>query len=172
MNFSSLINSPIFISALTGALVIIVVVLLVLVIRMQTKINRLLGGSASAKNIEGAITEIAGNMKDIEKFRKELETYLITVENRLKKSIQSVQTVRFNPFKGTGSGGNQSFATAFLNQDGDGVVLSSLYSREHVSIFSKPIKGGKPEFELSEEEMSAVTTAFIETQKGISIHSK
>jgi hypothetical protein len=138
---------------------IVLIILVILVIRLQSKINKLLGGSASAKTIEEGITGISNNMKDIEKFRTDLEKYLATVENRLKKSVQSVQTIRFNPFKGTGSGGNQSFATAFLNQDEDGVVLSSLYSREHVSIFSKPIKGGKPEFELSEEENAALKEA-------------
>jgi len=164
MTFSSLITSPTFISAVLSVLVLLVVVLIIRVVQMQIKINKLLGGSASAKTIEDAVTGIANNMQDVEKFRKELETYLVTVENRLKKSVQSVQTIRFNPFKGTGSGGNQSFATAFLNQDGDGVVLSSLYSREHVSIFSKPIKAGKPEFELSEEENAAVAAALKDAQ--------
>ncbi len=96
----------------------------------------------------------------LESFKKELETYLTTVESRLKKSVQGIHTVRFNPFKGsTGSGGNQSFATAFLNELGDGVVVSSLYAREHVSIFAKPIVRGKSEFELSEEEAEAVKVA-------------
>jgi predicted PurR-regulated permease PerM len=153
--------SPVFLLAAGVAVAVILIVFVILVVRMQTKIKRLLGGSAGAKSIEAGIAEIANNMKDVEKFRTELEKYLTTVESRLKKSVQSVQTIRFNPFKGTGSGGNQSFATAFLNQDGD--VLSSLYSREHVSIFSKPVKSGKAEFELSEEEAAALR----EAQKGI-----
>ncbi len=163
MTFALINIPPVFILAALALFAIILVVLVILVVRMQSKIKRLLGGSAGAKNIEAGINEIATNMKDIEKFRAELEKYLTTVESRLKKSVQSVQTIRFNPFKGTGSGGNQSFATAFLNQDGDGVILSSLYSREHVSIFSKPVKAGKPEFELSEEE----TAALKEAQKGM-----
>ena len=39
-----------------------------------------------------------------------------------------------------------------LNEEGNGVVLSSLYSRERMSIFAKPIKNGKSEYELTEEE--------------------
>jgi hypothetical protein len=149
-------------SALVG---IIVIVLIVIVVRMQSKLNRLLGGSTTAKDIESSLAGIASSLTEFERFRTELEKYLTTVESRLKKSVQSVHTVRFNPFKGTGSGGNQSFATAFVNQEGDGVILSSLYSREHVSIFSKPIKAGKAEFELSEEETAALAEARSKLEK-------
>ena len=77
----------------------------------------------------------------------------------MKKSVQAVSTIRFNPFKGNGSGGNQSFATAFLNEDTDGVVISSIYSREHTSVFSKPINKGVSEYELSGEEKEAIENA-------------
>jgi hypothetical protein len=56
-------------------------------------------------------------------------------------------------------GGNQSFATAFLNEDGDGVVISSLYSREHTSVFAKPVKKHSSEHEMSNEEKEAMEEA-------------
>jgi len=122
---------------------------------MYVKLRRFLVGIDS-KNIGDSLNFVSGNLKDLQNFRKELEEYLTTVEKRLKKSVQSVNTVRFNPFKGIGGGGNQSFSTAFLNEEGDGVVISSLYSRDHVSVFSKPIKKMKSEYELTEEEKEAV----------------
>ena len=112
-----------------------------------------------SKNIADSLTNIAGGMKDLQAFRKDMEEYLTSVEKRLKKSVQSVHTVRFNPFLGTGGGGNQSFATAFLNEAGDGVVMSSLYSREHVSVYSKPVKKFGSDHELSTEEKEAVEKA-------------
>ena len=136
-------------------LCVAVLVLLGLVIWMYVKLRRFLVGIDS-KNIGDSLNFVSGNLKDLQNFRKELEEYLTTVEKRLKKSVQSVNTVRFNPFKGIGGGGNQSFSTAFLNEEGDGVVISSLYSRDHVSVFSKPIKKMKSEYELSEEEIAAV----------------
>jgi hypothetical protein len=99
---------------------------------------------------------------DIEKmhhFQKESLAYFEEIEDRLSRSIQAVKTVRFNPFKGTGEGGNQSFSTAFINENGDGVVISSLYSRDRVSIFSKPIAEFQSEFELTEEERGVVDEA-------------
>lgn len=88
-----------------------------------------------------------------------MESYLITVEKRLKKSVQSINTVRFNPFKGTGSGSNQSFSTTFLNEEKDGVIISSLYSRDHISVYSKPVNKGDSEYELSDEERESLNAA-------------
>jgi hypothetical protein len=132
-----------------------IIVLIALVINLYSKLKKFLIG-ASSTNLDDSMISIANSLKEFEKFKNELETYLLTVEKRVKKSIQAVNTVRFNPFKGTGSGGNQSFATAFLNEDKDGVIISSLYSRDHVSVYSKPIKGGSSEYELSEEEKNAL----------------
>ncbi len=139
-------------------LLIAVIVLIVMIVKLQKKLNSFLIGSSST-NLDDSINSINASIKEFEKFKSELEKYLTTVEKRLKKSVQAVQTVRFNPFKGNGSGGNQSFATAFINEDSNGVVISSLYSREHVSVYSKPIKNGVSEYELSEEEKQAVAEA-------------
>ncbi|MGH7249434.1 MAG: DUF4446 family protein, partial [Minisyncoccia bacterium] len=56
---------------------------------------------------------------------------------------------------------NQSFAIGMMNEDGDGLVLSSLYSRERMSIFAKPIKRGKSEYELTAEEKEALNKAKV-----------
>lgn len=136
-------------------LFIVVCILIGYIISLNSKLKKFLIGSSS-QNLDDSIDSINTSVKELESFRIELEKYLTTVEKRLKKSVQTVNTVRFNPFKGTGSGGNQSFATSFLDEDNNGVVISSIYSREHTSVFSKPIKGGKSEYELSEEEKQAV----------------
>jgi hypothetical protein len=133
-------------------------ILLGLVLWLYFKMRRFLVGIDS-KHIGDSLTVVSSGLKDMREFRSELEKYLTGVEKRLRKSVQSVHTVRFNPFKGVGGGGNQSFATAFINEEGDGVVISSLYSRDHVSIFGKPIKKHASEFELSEEEKAAISNA-------------
>ncbi len=135
-----------------------IVILAILVIRLEYKMKKFLV-SKSSTNIDDSLVDLNTRAKELEVFRTELETYLKTVEVRLRRSIQGVATLRFNPFKGTGGGGNQSFSTTFINEEGDGVVISSMYSREHVSIFSKPIKKHSSEFELSEEEKSTLLEA-------------
>ena len=65
--------------------------------------------------------------------------------------------VRFNPFEETG--GNQSFALALLDADGDGWVLSSLHARSGTRVYAKAIVGGRSDTGLSEEETTAIKQA-------------
>lgn len=143
-------------------LIIIVLALIAYIAHLNNKLNNFLIGSGT-KNLDESLSSINSSIDELKNFRIELEKYLTTAEKRLKKSVQAVHTVRFNPFKGTGGGGNQSFATAFLNEEGDGVIISSLYSREHVSVYSKPIKNSASEYELSQEEKEALS----ETKKSL-----
>jgi len=84
-------------------------------------------------------------------------------DNRaIKKScrhhLQKFGLVRFNPFGDTG--GDQSFAAAFLTGQGDGVVISSLHGRATSRVFGKPIKNGKQSgYQFSQEEQHAVDLA-------------
>jgi uncharacterized protein YcsI (UPF0317 family) len=133
-------------------------ILLGLVIWMYMKLRRFLI-VVDAHNIGDSLKHVANNLKELQSFRTDMQSYLTNVEQRLRKSVQSVHTVRFNPFKGTGGGGNQSFATTLINEEGDGVIISSLYSRDHVSVFSKPIKKHSSEYELSDEERESLENA-------------
>ena len=135
-------------------------VLLGLVFSLYFKMRKFLVGIDS-KHIGDSLTVVSSGLKDMQEFRSDLEKYLTDVEKRLRRSVQSVHTVRFNPFKGTGGGSNQSFATAFINEDGDGVVISTLYSRDHVSVFAKPVKKHISEYELSGEEKEAISATSL-----------
>lgn len=148
MSMGLTIDSVLWIIGIIGLIAIADVVWLVFLTR---KIKHLLGGT-QAKDIQEALVLIRKDLDKFQQFKSEINAYLETVEHRLKRSVQSVETLRFNPFKGTGDGGNQSFSMAFIDENGDGVIISSLYTRERVSVFSKPIKKFISEFELSEEE--------------------
>ena len=73
------------------------------------------------------------------------------------QSLQKVGVVRFNPFADTG--GDQSFAVALLDADGNGVVLSSLHGRADTRIFAKPVQAGRSKHALSDEEQDAIRKA-------------
>ncbi len=142
-----------------GLIFVAVLILIGMIIQLNNKLKKFLVGN-KAENLNDSIVYLDTSVKELGAFKKEMETYLTAVESRLRKSVQAVHTVRFNPFKGTtDSGGNQSFATAFLNESGNGVVISTLYARERVSIFSKPITKGVSQYELSLEEKEAVSVA-------------
>lgn len=147
---------PIDLNLLVYILIGICVILIGWIVRLEMRINRLLGGSG-ARSLEDSIVHAKKDIENLETFRKDSLNYFNDVEKRLARSIQSVETVRFNPFKGVGEGGSQSFATSFISEKGDGVVVSSLYSRERVSVFSKPIKQFSSQFDLTDEENEVVS---------------
>ena len=57
----------------------------------------------------------------------ELGARTAVVEVAQRRALQRTGLVRFNPFEDTG--GNQSFALAILDAQGNGIVMSSLHSR-------------------------------------------
>jgi len=148
------INSEILVYTLIGVLIIF----LIWNVRIEIKLKRLLSGKG-AKSLEDTIVHIREGHDELHSFRKEVEQYLELVEERLARSVQGVETIRFNPFKGTGSGGNQSFSTAFLNESGNGVVISTLYARDRMSFFSKPVSNFSSSHELTSEEKEAIEKA-------------
>ena len=133
-----------------------VIILIIWLIRTELRLRKLLAGKDAA-SLEGVIAALVEASRGLEKNDAKIEREIEQIEARLKRSIQGVETIRFNPFKD--SGGNHSFATALVNEEGDGVVLSSLYARDRVNIFAKPIKKHASEFELTAEEKEALAKA-------------
>ena len=141
-----------------GALALVIVILFIWVIWLQNKLGKLLVGKS--KNLDESFAVVTKEIADLKKFRSNSEETFKITDSRLKKTISGVETIRFNPFKGDGSGGNQSFATAFLSEEKNGVIISSMYSRDHISVFGKPIKNLTSEHgELTAEEKEAMKKA-------------
>ena len=135
----------------------IIGLLLFWIIRLEIKLRKLLGKRNGT--LDDALDTLRKDTDYLKKYAEKATEHFSTIDKKLKKTISGNETVRFNPFKGTGSGSNQSFATALVNAEGDGVVISSLYSRDHVSVFSKPVKDMSSEYELTAEEKTALQNA-------------
>lgn len=89
---------------------------------------------------------------------EELTEYCQKIEKEGRFHIKKVGVLRFNPFKDTG--GNQSFVLALLNEENDGLVLSSLYTRTGSRWYVKKVQEGKGvEVNLSKEEEEAIKKA-------------
>jgi hypothetical protein len=134
----------------------VVVIILLWILMMEIRLKKIFTGS-KASNLEEMIVLVGKKIVKIEETEVAINKHLVEVDNRLSKSIRNVEAVRFNPFMDAGS--NQSFAIAFMNDEGNGVVMSSLYARDRMSIFAKPIVNGKSEFELSSEEKEVLDKA-------------
>lgn len=106
---------------------------------------------------------IIGNKRKIESLDgdvKDLYGITAAIHKLSLKSIHKASVVRFNPFRDIG--GDQSFSVALLDADNDGVVISSLYSRDGARVYAKAIKGGMSQkYPLAEEEKEAIKRASI-----------
>jgi hypothetical protein len=74
-------------------------------------------------------------------------------------AISRIGLVRFDAF--SDAGGAQSFALALLDDDGDGIVLTSLHSRPTTRLYVKAIRRGVADAPLSGEEQQALQEAGI-----------
>ena len=134
----------------------IVVLILLWILMIEVRLNKIFAGT-KARNLEEMIVMVGKKINQVEEKEIEINKHLVKIDERLNKSIRNIETIRFNPFIDAGS--NQSFAIALLNDEGNGVVMSSLYARDRMSIFAKPIMKGKSEFELSSEEKEVLEKA-------------
>jgi len=107
-----------------------------------------------ASDLEGVLFEEIKRLKKAEGNIKELFKSSEFIGKMTNQSIQKVGVVRFNPFKETG--GNQSFSIALLDSKDNGLVISSLFTRQGTRIYAKPVKNGKSTYQLSKEELEAI----------------
>ncbi len=139
-------------------LIFVIAILIVWVVKTEIRIKKIFAGKRG-NELESVMASLLQDMEKLHKSNNQTDLNIKTIEQKLKTSIRGLETIRFNPFKDSGS--NQSFAIALINEEGDGVILSSLYSRERISIFAKPIKKHSSEYELTQEEREALNKAKI-----------
>ena len=154
----------------TAALAIAVVVLIViaaLLWRRVAALDRRIASLTSAgdghsleSTLHATLDKVAALSTDVERLRGRA-TVMEAVQ---KKAVQRTGLVRYNPFEDTG--GNQSFAVALLDDQGDGVVISSLHARQNTRVYAKAIAGGRSEAALSDEESEALRKAMAQGTPG------
>ena len=123
---------------------------------LELRLRRVFGGKRPG-DLEEVLRAVAKELQELDASREEIEKYLETVEKRLRRAVQHVGIVRFNPFED--AGGDQSFAIAVLDESKNGIVISSLYGRGMSRIYAKPLEKAASRYQLSEEEKRAIAEA-------------
>ena len=76
---------------------------------------------------------------------------------RIDGTLARIGVVRFDAYQDLG--GRQSAAVAFLNSQGNGVVITTVVSRDFARMYVKLLKDGQPDIPLAPEEQEAVDQA-------------
>lgn len=152
-------TSPLFIFLAIPTIILFVwTVLQQINIAQIKKRQKKLFEGAKGKDLEKIILECKKRTMNIESDIKDLYEITSKIHELSLEGLHKVGMVRFNPFRDIG--GDQSFSVALLDGDDNGIVLSSLYSREGVRIYAKSIQKGLCEkHQLTEEEKHAISIA-------------
>ncbi len=107
-----------------------------------------------AAAVEGHVEELSAAIGRLSR------TYLSrfeAAERRLEGAVSRTAVLRYDAFNE--SSGRQSSSVAFLDERGNGVVLSAILQREQARLYAKPIANGSSDLELSPEELEALRIA-------------
>ncbi len=113
------------------------------------------------ENMEDVVLEIKRLKEENKKIKEEIKK----IKEEKPLFLKNIRIKRFNPF--SEEGGNQSFSLAVLSEEGDGVVITSLYTRDGSRVYGKAIEGGKSKYSLSKEETEVIEDALKGENKKI-----
>ena len=147
----------IWVVALTVLVVLGVVWMLDLQRRLRSSRGRSGQTEAGGEGLAAAVTDLTNRLSDTNARTERLVTHVQQIDQTLAHTVQGVGLVRFRAFQDTG--GDQSFALALTDGEGNGVVFSALYGRGKTRIYAKPIKGWLSPRPLGEEEEQALQEA-------------
>lgn len=131
---------------------------LTFLIWQQNKFFKSLFPNSGSRDIRKKFEEIINIVEGFAARVADLDNKVELVRNKGLGHIQRVELLRFNPYNDTG--GDQSFAVCLLDNEGSGVVITSLHARSGTRIFSKEIVAGKSKkHQLSKEEELVIKKA-------------
>ena len=159
-------------SVILAVFTALIIILFIWAISLQTglskfkKRNTELFTGKNIANLEDIIVKHSQHLKVFDKDIQELYNISNQINNLAFRSLHKVGMIRFNPFNDVG--GDQSFSIALLNGKNNGLVITSLYTREGTRTYSKAIKAGISEkYPLTKEEEEAIKISLIVEPKKI-----
>jgi hypothetical protein len=145
--------------ALAASLVLAVAVA-VLATRLRAARRTYAALLAGGHGGEDLLAAVARQIEATERLRGKLNLVgreTAQLRQRVSSLVGTVGLTRYDAFDD--AGGQLSYSAAFLDEAGDGVVLSTLNGRAETRSYAKPVRGGRYEHHLSDEERAAIAMA-------------
>lgn len=115
---------------------------------LRKKVMMLFGGRG--RDQSDVTKNMVRRLYEAEERISSLEPRVHAAEAISKMSVYKVGFLRFNPFQDTG--GDNSFVATFLDHGNNGIIITSLYTREGVRVYGKNVVRGASKYPLTEEE--------------------
>jgi Protein of unknown function (DUF4446) len=142
---------------------VVLLVIAVLQFRQIRRLGRRLDGitrGEDGRSLEAVLDAHLDKVFNVAREVDDLSARSAVLESNGRRAVQRVGLVRYNPFEETG--GNQSFALAMTDANGDGVVVSSLHARAGTRLYAKSVVAGRSDAALSAEEAEALRMALAD----------
>jgi hypothetical protein len=150
---------PIIVLVLSGLVLVLVGVLIWLGVRLLRveRWYRGLTADTTGGNLVSVLDDHIRRVREAAALVKVLDDRVFRLEQNARGHVQRVGFLRFNPFRDTG--GDQSFALALADADGNGVILSSLHSRDVTRLYAKPLIAWESAYQMTDEERQVINRA-------------
>jgi len=145
-------NNLLFIIAV---LLVLIVFLLVMLVNMNSKLRKLQWKydyftKGTTMDLDEVLTQTLEDVRSAEAKITALEKSRDDLRLRLKSCVQNLRVLRYN------TGSDLSYSVALVDEENNGVVLSSIYGREENRCYAKPVIAGKSQYVLSKEEQEVL----------------
>lgn len=143
-----------------AAVMILLIILYIMNLIKMKKMKKAYDRFMSGKNME-SMEEILWKQFDrieiLEEADKEKRKELNDVQKMVQNAYQKIGLVKYDAFREMS--GKLSYALALLDQNDNGVIVTSMYSREGCFTYAKAVVMGESSINLSEEEEEALKKA-------------
>jgi Protein of unknown function (DUF4446) len=119
------------------------------------------GGSDAAETLTGdeAVGTLLGRIERIEQAVRTLNQTDRRQQYQIEGSVRRVALLRYDAFEDVG--GRLSFSCAMLDEQGTGVVITSINGRQETRVYAKPVTARTSSYNLSAEEEEAIRPAMV-----------
>jgi hypothetical protein len=115
--------------------------------------------------LRGVLQGQANQIKRLEEVVRTLNRVDKKQDVQIRGSIRNVALLRYDAFEDVG--GRLSFSFALLDDEGSGVVLTSINGRQETRVYAKPITEARSSYNLSVEEEEAIRQALAAPEDAV-----
>ncbi|AIQ50079.1 hypothetical protein R70723_32490 [Paenibacillus sp. FSL R7-0273] len=161
LELNQMINEQISLVIFAAAVIILILVIVQLVQgsklrRMRRKYDAMMNGNG-VEDLESLLIDLKNQSERLDEGQREHKALIEAAQSKMRGMKSKVAVKRYNAFGERGS--DLSFSIAIVDDNSNGVVLTSLHNRENSYIYAKPLENGASQYPLSPEEKEVIAQA-------------
>ena len=144
-------------AGLSAMCLILLIICIVLLVRTRKPHGKLKAEELDADKVIEALENLDERIDALMLYSKNTNEAHNKLAEKTKCSFSRIAIERYDAFPDCG--GKQSFSAAILNDNGDGLLIRGIATRDSNRTYFNTIKKGEAEIELSDEDKAAISKA-------------